>query len=93
MEEEENYQSSLVIDQFKFLYKNKNLDVDLNKIAITSNLMSTMILYFIDFESPLLSKYLKLVNLKKNNLNGVNNENNNNVVNNSLEIKNEFNPL
>ena len=91
MEEEENYQSSLVIDQFKFLYKNKNLDVNLNKIAITSNLMSTMILYFIDFESPLLSKYLKLVNLKKDNLNGVNNENNNNVVNNSLEIKNEFN--
>ena len=92
MEEEENYQSSLVIDQFKFLYKNKNLDVNLNKIVITSNLMSTMILYFIDFESPLLSKYLKLVNIKKENVDALNNENNNvNINNNSLEIKNEFN--
>ena len=91
MEEKENYQSSLVIDQFKFLYKNKNLDVNLNKIVITSNLMSTMILYFIDFESPLLSNYLKLVNLKKDNTNVVNNENNNDNINNNLDIKNEFN--
>ena len=92
MEEEENYQSSFVIDQFKFLYKNKILEVSLNKIVITSNLMSTMILYFIDFESPLLSKYLKLVSPKKDNTNGVNNENNNYIINkNSLDIKNEIN--
>jgi hypothetical protein len=85
-----------VIDQFKFLYEKKNLDISLNKFIITSNLMSTMILYFLDFESPLLSKYKEIINFKNGDVNellsnfNINQDkaNNNNDI---YEIKNGFN--
>ena len=63
-EEEKNYQSSLVIDNLKFLYEKKNLDITLDNFIITTNLMSTMILYFLDFESPLFAEYQKKINFK-----------------------------
>ena len=95
-EEKEKYQSSFVIDQFKFLYEKKNLDISLNKFIITSNLMSTMILYFLDFESPLLSKYKEIISFKNGDINellsnfNINQEKDDND-NDICEIKNDFN--
>ena len=95
-EEKENFQSSFVIDQFKFLYEKKNLDISLNKFIITSNLMSTMILYWLDFESPLLSKYQEIINFKNGDVNEL--LSNFNISqdkadngNDICEIKNDFN--
>jgi hypothetical protein len=102
-EEEKNYQSSLVIDNFKFLYEKKKLDIGLNKLIITTNLMSTMILYFLDFESPLYSQYQKLIDLKKGSGDIIDNfktldnksqektEENKNNNDDNLVINNEFN--
>lgn len=95
-EEKEKYQSSFVIDQFKFLYEKKNLDISLNKFIITSNLMSTMILYFLDFESPLLSKYKEIISFKNGDINellsnfNINQDKDDND-NDICEIKNDFN--
>ena len=61
-EEKENYLSNFILEDFRFLYKNKNLEINLNKINISMNLMSTILLYILDFESPLLKEYTKKMN-------------------------------
>ena len=53
LEEEKNYQSAVVVEDVKFIYEKKQLNISLNKLIIKTNLMSTMILYWFDFESPL----------------------------------------
>ena len=96
-EEENNYQSSFIIDNMKLLYQKKNLDINFDRIIIKSNLMSTMILYFLDFESPLFSEYQKQILKKMGDINdifidsGKNVENKNEENYNNLDIKNEFN--
>ena len=94
-EEEKNYQSSFILENFKILYQKKNLDIDLKRINIKSNLMSTMILYFLDFESPLFANYQKEIQNKINDINDIfinsgENIENKNVIENNLDIKNEF---
>ena len=98
-EEKENYQSSLVLEDFRFLYQNKNLEISLNKILISTNLMSTIILYLIDFESPLLEEYKKKVNLVAKDasdilsmISGIDNQDNKKDLNeNNLQIENSIN--
>ena len=98
-EEKENYKSNFVMEDFKLLYQNKNMDINLNKIYISANLMSTMILYLIDFESPLLEKYKKKANLDNketnqiiNMVSGVDNqEKAKNIAENDLQISNIIN--
>ena len=96
-EEEKNYESSLILDDLKFLYKNKSLNISLNNFIIKSNLMSTMILYFLDFESPLFEEYKKKINIKTGDINDIfsmSSQNigdiNKNENENNLDIKNEF---
>ena len=95
-EEKEKFQSSFVIEQFKFLYEKKNLDINLNKFIITTNLMSTMILYFLDFESPLLSKYKEIISFNNGDVNELLsnfniNQDKADIDNDICEIKSDFN--
>ena len=99
-EEDKNYQSFLVIDNFKILYEKKNLDISFEEIKISINLMSTMVLYLIDFESPLFKQYQDLIksmnkdinDILSNNSNILEGENDKNKNNNdNIEIKNEIN--
>ena len=70
-EEKENYQSRFLLENFRFLYQKKNLDFNINKIIISTNLMSTIILYILDFESPLLEQYKKKLDLEVNDANDI----------------------
>ena len=98
-EEKENYLTNLVFENFTFLYKNKNLDINLNKIIISTNVQSTILLYMIDFESPLLKKYIEKVNFVAKDANdilsmasGVESKDNKNDFNeNNLNIENIIN--
>ena len=84
LEEKENYKSSFTLEEFKILYQNKNLDINLKKIIISANLMSTIFLYMIDFESPLLEK------IKKENLIIEDNKDIHSMISNEIqEIKKE----
>ena len=98
-EEEKNYQSSFIIDDLKFLYQQKKLNISLDKLIIKSNLMSTMILHFLDFESPLFIEYQKKISFKDGDINDIfvyspksDSDNNKNQDNNkdNLNIKSEF---
>ena len=73
-EEKENYKSNFTLEEFKFLYQNKNLEINLKKIIVSTNLMSTIFLYMVDFESPLLAEYKKenLVIKDDKNINSIN---------------------
>ena len=84
LEEKEDYKSSFTLEEFKILYQNKNLDINLKKIIISANLMSTIFLYMIDFESPLLEK------IKKENLIIEDNKDIHSMISNEIqEIKKE----
>ena len=94
-EEEQNYESSLIIDQLKFLYQKKSLNISLEQFIIKTNLMSTMILYFLDFESPLFADYKKKLNFKTGDINDFFSISSQNLESinkneNELDIKNEF---
>ena len=65
------------------MYQNKNLDINLKKINVSTNLMSTIILYMIDFESPLLSKY------KKENLDDKNDKDIYSIISNEIQDNKE----
>ena len=82
-EEKENYKSNFTLEEFKILYQNKNLDINLKKINVSTNLMSTIILYMIDFESPLLSKY------KKENLDDKNDKDIYSIISNEIQDNKE----
>ena len=70
-EENENHESNLLLEDFIFLYKNKNLEINLNKFIISTNLMSTIVLYLIDFESPLLDNYKNQANFRAKDANDI----------------------
>ena len=98
-EEEKNYQSAVVVEDLKFIYEKKQLNISLNKLIIKTNLMSTMILYWFDFESPLFLEYKKEIFFKDGDINDIfiyspelNLDNNINEDNNkdNLDIKSEF---
>ena len=99
LEEKENYQSNLVLEDFTLLYKNKNLDINLNKIVVSTNLMSSIFWYMIDFESPLLDGYKNVINLTVKDSKDIlpisseneNKENKNEVFENNLQIQNQIN--
>ena len=98
-EEEKNYQSAVVVEDLKFIYEKKQLNISLNKLIIKTNLMSTMILYWFDFESPLFLEYKKEIFFKDGDINDIfiyspelNLDNNINEDDNkdNLDIKSEF---
>ena len=49
---ENKVKSKFTINNLNLTYENKNLQLKLEKFSIKTNLMSTMIIYLLDFESP-----------------------------------------
>ena len=49
---ENNVQSKLSIHNFNLIYENRNLSLKLQKISVKTDLMSTMFIYLLTFESP-----------------------------------------
>ena len=89
---EEKCKSILLINNFSVKYENKNININIGKILLSSNKYSTIILYLFTFESPDYKNYEKILanwnieevnNISKNTDNNDNNENqneNNNVI-------------
>ena len=88
-EEKENYQSLLNINNLKLLYVKKDLNIILDNLMIESNHKSTVILYFLGFESSLSSQHQ--IDLKIKNINNEQNLEKNNKNKSNLKINNEFN--
>ena len=99
LEEKENYRSNFVLEDLTLLYKNKNLDINLNKIIVSTNLMSSIFWYIIDFESPLLNDYKNTANLTEKDSKDIlpipsvndNQEKKNEVFENNLQIEKQIN--
>ena len=58
---ENNVKSKFSIHNFNVTYENKNLEVKIGKISVKTNLMSTMIIYLADFESPNFAEFQKYI--------------------------------
>ena len=67
---EEKCKSLLLINNFSVKYENKNININLGKILLSTNKYSTIILYMFTFESPDYKDYEKLLDLNYSN-NGV----------------------
>ena len=83
---EEKCKSILLINNFSVRYENKNINLNIGKISLSTNKYSTIILYLFTFESPDYKEFEKLIKNKDNNgmislvnMNSldINNENNN----------------
>ena len=82
---EEKCKSILLINNFSVKYENKNININIGKILLSTNKYSTIILYLFTFESPDYKDYEKLLNSNSNNgavplLNNSNNNNNNDDI-------------
>ena len=82
---EEKCKSILLINNFSVKYENKNVNINIGKILLSTNKYSTIILYLFTFESPDYKDYEKLlakqnfnININKNNLSLNNTSNNEN---------------
>ena len=49
---ENNVKSKFSLHNFNLTYENRNLDLKVEKLSLKTNLMSTMIIYLLNFESP-----------------------------------------
>ena len=95
---EEKCQSILLINNFSVRYENKNININLGKILLSTNKYSTIVLYLFTFESPDYKDYEKLLS-NQSNLNSTNtntngmisllNLSNNNTNNNKNEAAGE----
>ena len=63
---ENDVKSKFTIKNFNLTYINKDLLVKIGKISIKTNLMSTMIIYLADFESPNFSEFQKYIDSIRN---------------------------
>ena len=89
VEGEKNYESSIILNGFKLLYKQKKLDIELNDFQVAGNIKSNVILFFLLYNN--------------NNNNNVKKDDNSNKIqkkendhdndNDNVEIKNKFNYL
>jgi len=91
IEENEFFHSSINIDYLKILYKQKDLNVYLNKLIVKSNHTSNIILYIFGFSTYIFPEFDKENN--NDNLPILNKEieKNNNNDNNSLNISSKLN--
>ena len=58
---EEKCKSNLLINNFSIKYENKNININIGKISLSTNKYSTIILYLFTFESPDYKDYEKLL--------------------------------
>ena len=90
-----NYKSYINLNDFKLLYKQKKLDIELNEFQIKGNIKSTIILYCLGKPPKIdqnIQKNKKETGKKDNNLKKVENVEKKNINNkNNLEIKNNYN--
>ena len=87
-EENEKYLSELILDKFSFLYEKKCLKINLNKFSLSTNLMSSLVLYLLLFESPIFEQYKNLFEVSNNdsiNIINTNENKNNDIINNEIQ--------
>ena len=63
---ENEVKSKFSIHNFNLIYENKNIILKIEKISLNTNLMSTMIIYLADFESPNFGEFQKYIDSIKN---------------------------
>ena len=63
---ENSVKSKLSIHNFDLNYENKDLTLKIGKLSISTNLMSTMIMYLADLESPNFKEFQKYIDSVKN---------------------------
>ena len=63
---ENEVKSKFSIHNLNLTYENKNITLKIEKISINTNLMSTMIIYLADFESPNFKEFQKYIDSIKN---------------------------
>ena len=95
---ENNVKSKVSINNFNLTYENKNLTLKIGKISISTNLMSTMIIYLAGFKAPNFNEFQKYIDSIRNEYE--NNENINQEIldknvkdnnKNEVKIKYDFN--
>ena len=75
---ENEVKSKFSINDFNLTYENKNLSLKIGKISISTNLMSTMVMYLAGFEAPNFKEFQKYID----SINNEYEENNKNLENN-----------
>ena len=98
---EEKCKSSLLINNFSVKYHNKNININLGKISLSTSKYSTIVLYLFTFESPdykeyeqIISKYFTKINVNNQKLNSVvQNIDNNMAIVQSIDFTNIFETL
>ena len=63
---ENKVKSEFSIHDFNLIYENRDLIIRLEKVSIETNLMSTMIIYLMDFEAPNFDKFYPYIDEIKN---------------------------
>ena len=87
---ENKVKSIFIINDFNLIYANLDLALEIGKISLSTNLMSTMIIYLVDFESPNFNEFRKYIDSIKNEYQD-NNINKNEIIKKADENKNEIN--
>ena len=102
---EEKCKSSLLINNFSVKYENKNININIGKLSLSTDKYSTIVLYLFTFESPdykeyeqILSKYFPKLNNANNstgnqNITEENNNNDNIAIIESIDYINIFETL
>ena len=80
---EEKCKSLLLINNFSVRYENKNINLNIGKILLSTNKYSTIILYLFTFESPDYKDFEKLIQNKNKDNNGMISLLNNSDINNT----------
>ena len=99
IEEEDNFHSTLAIDNFNLLYKQKNFGTVLDKFVITTNINSNIILYLFRKKKgfPFMEEYQKVNKdgyiplLKENENNNIKDSDNKLKITNKLDNEKVFN--
>ena len=98
---EEKCKSSLLINNFSLKYENKNININIGKISLSTDKYSTIVLYLFTFESPdykeyeeKLSKHFPKINEIDNKIYNTNTNQNNNIsIIESIDYTNIFETL